>query len=142
MMVDADHFKHYNDQYGHQQGDKALMHLADILRETATRAMDFVARWGGEEFAVLLPNSNQRAGLKVGEDLRKNVECAEFPLGGGTLTRMTVSIGVMSQIPQRDSVLDEFISGADKALYAAKAAGRNRVCLYDANVQAGWGRAI
>jgi diguanylate cyclase (GGDEF)-like protein len=140
LMVDADYFKHYNDKYGHQQGDKALLNIAGILGKTAARSTDFVARWGGEEFAVLLSNADEKAGLTVGENLRKNVECLDIPLGDGTVTRITVSVGVISQIPKRDSVLDEFISGADKALYAAKAAGRNKVCLV--NVKEGRIREI
>jgi diguanylate cyclase (GGDEF)-like protein len=135
MMVDVDYFKNYNDKYGHQQGDKALFNIAGILGKTAVRSTDFATRWGGDEFAVLLANSDAQAGLKVGEDLRKNVEGLDIPLDDGTVTRITVSVGVISQIPKQDSVLDEFISGADKALYAAKNTGRNRVCSYDANAQ-------
>jgi diguanylate cyclase (GGDEF)-like protein len=135
IMVDVDYFKFYNDKYGHQQGDKALVTIAGILGKTAARSTDFAARWGGEEFVVLLPNTDVQAGLKVGEDLRKSVECAEIHLCDGVTTRMTISIGVNSQIPLRDSDLDGFISGADKALYAAKEAGRNRVCINNADAQ-------
>jgi diguanylate cyclase (GGDEF)-like protein len=137
MMVDVDHFKQYNDKYGHQQGDKALLIIAGVLAKTAKRATDFTARWGGEEFVLLLANTDAQAGLKVGENLRKNVECADILLCDDTVTRMTISVGVNTLIPMRDSVLDEFISGSDKALYAAKEAGRNRVCLYDAAVKEG-----
>jgi diguanylate cyclase (GGDEF)-like protein len=136
MMVDADHFKRYNDKYGHLQGDKALVSIAGALLTIPARSTDFVARWGGEEFAVLLSNSDARAGLKVGEDLRNSIECLNIPLHDGTATRITVSVGVSAQIPKRDSVLDAFISAADKALYAAKEGGRNKVVLYDeANVK-------
>jgi diguanylate cyclase (GGDEF)-like protein len=130
LMVDVDYFKYYNDRYGHQQGDKTLVNIAGILEKTAKRSTDFAARWGGEEFIMLLSNTDERAGMKVGENLRKNVECAEILLCDGTVTKITISVGVNSQIPMRDSVLDEFISGADKALYAAKEEGRNKVCFF------------
>ncbi|MDR0302152.1 MAG: diguanylate cyclase [Treponema sp.] len=135
LMIDVDHFKRYNDKYGHQQGDKALITIAGILGKTATRGGDFAARWGGEEFVMLLPNSDEQAGLKVGEDLRKGMECTDVPLSDGTVTKMTISIGINSHMPTQDSVLNEFVSGSDKALYTAKKTGRNRVCLYDASVK-------
>jgi diguanylate cyclase (GGDEF)-like protein len=135
MMVDIDYFKHYNDTYGHQQGDVVLQNVALIMRQMNKRSSDFVARWGGEEFVVLLPNTDGKSGMKVAEDLRKSVEGSEIFLSDGTATRITISIGVNSQIPTRDSVLDEFISSSDKALYVAKEAGRNRVRLYNAGIK-------
>jgi diguanylate cyclase (GGDEF)-like protein len=137
MIIDLDHFKRYNDKYGHQQGDKALLCVAGILEQTAKRPTDFAARWGGEEFMLLLSNSDAQAGLKVSENLRKNVERAEITLGDGTVTKITVSIGVRSQIPMRDSVLDDFISDADKALFTAKREGRNKVRIHSADAQEG-----
>jgi diguanylate cyclase (GGDEF)-like protein len=135
MMVDIDFFKHYNDKYGHQQGDTILRSVARIMKEMNKRSSDFAARWGGEEFVMLLPNTDTQAGLKIAGDLRKSVECAEVPLADGTVTRITISIGVNAQVPTRDSVLDEFVSRADKALYVAKEAGRNRVRLYNAGAK-------
>jgi diguanylate cyclase (GGDEF)-like protein len=142
MIADVDHFKHYNDKYGHQQGDRALVNIAGILGKTGKRSTDFAARWGGEEFVVLLPNTDAQVGLKIGEDLRKSVESAEIPLCDGTVTKITISVGVNSLIPMRDSVLDEFISGSDKALYVAKEAGRNRVRLYNTCAKEGQEREI
>jgi diguanylate cyclase (GGDEF)-like protein len=130
IMIDVDYFKYYNDKYGHQQGDKALLMIAEILGKTTARPADFIARWGGEEFVVLLSNSDAQAGLKLGEDLREKVENTGILLKDGTVTRITVSAGVNSQKPTRGTAPDEFISGADKALYAAKETGRNRVCVY------------
>jgi diguanylate cyclase (GGDEF)-like protein len=132
MMVDIDYFKHYNDTYGHLHGDIALQYVALCLKQMSRRSSDFAARWGGEEFAMLLPNTDAQSGLKVAEDLRKTVEYTEIPLSDSTITKVTVSIGVNSQIPARNGKLNEFTLYADKALYAAKEAGRNRVCLYDA----------
>jgi diguanylate cyclase (GGDEF)-like protein len=135
MMADADHFKLYNDRYGHQQGDKALQRIADILREAATRSTDFTARWGGEEFVVLLSNTDEQAGLAIAEKIRAGVEASEIPLYDGSATRITVSIGLITRTPGRGSFMEEFVTGADKALYAAKEAGRNRVMVYGADTE-------
>jgi diguanylate cyclase (GGDEF)-like protein len=130
LMVDIDHFKHYNDTYGHQQGDKALRLVAQILAKTIKRTTDFYARWGGEEFVVLLPNSDSAGGMKIAEQLRQNIEAAELPYDDeGNFTKLTVSIGVNSYTPMLEGSVDQFISRADKALYDAKNSGRNKVCL-------------
>jgi diguanylate cyclase (GGDEF)-like protein len=136
VMVDVDYFKYYNDKYGYLQGDNALQDVARIMKQTCRRSSDFIARWGGEEFVALLPNTDARGGLVMGEKFRTNIEAAEFFLSDGTSTKTTVSIGVNSQIPTASSFLGEFISGADKALYVAKETGRNSVYLYDANANA------
>ncbi|MDR0444058.1 MAG: diguanylate cyclase [Treponema sp.] len=131
MVADVDHFKIYNDTYGHQQGDMALQNVAKIISQTLKRPADFAARWGGEEFVVLLPNTDSRGALEIGENICKNVATAEIPCDDGSLTKLTISIGVNTQIPERETILDKFILDADKALYTAKDTGRNRVCLYD-----------
>jgi diguanylate cyclase (GGDEF)-like protein len=127
----VDHFKNYNDTYGHQQGDVALQTVAKILASMFRRPGDFLARWGGEEFAALLSNTDLHGGSKVGEEIRANVENAVILCADGASTKVTVSVGVNAQTPTQDSSVNAFISGADKALYAAKNAGRNRVCLHD-----------
>ena len=131
LMVDIDHFKKYNDSYGHQQGDKALCIVAQTLLQTLKRTSDFAARWGGEEFAVLIPNSNSLGGLDIGEQIRVNVEAADLYCDNGDLTKVTVSIGVNTHKPTLSSSVDNFIFKADRALYNAKNAGRNKVCIYD-----------
>ncbi|MDR0444496.1 MAG: diguanylate cyclase [Treponema sp.] len=132
MMVDVDHFKSYNDTYGHQQGDIALQSIAKIITKTLKRSTDFTARWGGEEFVVLLPNTALDGSRDIGENIRINVERAVIPGAEGLSTKLTISIGLNSQTPARihtpDNSLDKFISGADSALYTAKETGRNRVC--------------
>ena len=139
MMIDVDRFKGYNDTYGHLQGDVALQTLAKILARQLERPGDFCARWGGEEFAALLPNTDIQGGLHIGEQIRAAVENAVVPCPDGSDTRVTVSVGVNVHVPALDSSVDALISGADKALYAAKEAGRNRVVLYDGAVAApGW----
>jgi diguanylate cyclase (GGDEF)-like protein len=129
LIMDVDRFKDYNDTYGHQQGDKALCLIADVLTRTLKRTSDFAARWGGEEFAVLLPHTDSAGGLAISEQIRKNVEVAEVPCENGDITKLAVSIGVNAHIPTTDCSIGDFFSGADRALYQAKNTGRNRVCL-------------
>ena len=131
LMIDIDHFKKYNDTYGHQQGDKALCMVAQILTQTLKRTSDFAARWGGEEFVVLMPNSDSFGGLEIGEQIRENVQEADLPCDNGSLTRVTVSIGVNTHKPALSCSINEFILKADRALYNAKNTGRNRVCPYN-----------
>ena len=131
FMIDVDKFKVYNDTYGHQQGDVALLTVSNIYTRTLRRPGDFVARWGGEEFAVLLPVSDADGALLVAEQMRANVENTAIPCSDGGVTKVTISIGVNTELPNNGSSLDGFISGADRALYAAKENGRNKVCLYE-----------
>ncbi|MCL1927783.1 MAG: diguanylate cyclase [Treponema sp.] len=131
LMIDIDHFKKYNDTYGHQQGDKALNMVARTLIQTLKRTSDFAARWGGEEFVVLMPNSDSIGGLEIGEQIRKNVEAVDLPCTNGELTKITVSIGVNAHKPTLSCSIEDFILKADRALYNAKNEGRNRVKLYD-----------
>jgi diguanylate cyclase (GGDEF)-like protein len=131
LLMDVDRFKNYNDTYGHLQGDVALHAIANLSAKMFERPGDFFARWGGEEFAVLLPNTDVNGGMYIGEQVREAVEKAVIPDADGTRTQLTISIGVNVHTPRLGSSTDSFIIGADKALYAAKQAGRNRVCLYD-----------
>jgi diguanylate cyclase (GGDEF)-like protein len=130
LMIDVDHFKNYNDTYGHQQGDKVLCLVAQVLTQTLKRVSDFAARWGGEEFAVLLPNTDSDGGLAIAEQIRGNIESTELSCDNGDITKLTISIGVNAHNPMPTCSIDQFISRADAALYNAKDAGRNRVCLY------------
>ena len=127
LMIDVDHFKLYNDTYGHPQGDIVLQDLARLLQEMS-RTSDTVARYGGEEFAIILPETDSVSAQKIGERLREQVERYAFPgkehMPGGTLT---VSIGVATYASIYSK--DDLLQAADMALYTAKRAGRNRVCL-------------
>ena len=127
LVMDVDHFKIYNDTYGHQQGDNALKMVATVFSKQIRRSMDFAARWGGEEFIGLLPDTPLEGALEIAEGIRKSIENMEIPHDNGTSSKITVSIGVSTQRPSQDSWTDSFISMADKALYDAKAAGRNMV---------------
>ena len=127
MIMDVDKFKVYNDTYGHQQGDVLLKMLAENLTGTIKRPVDFSARWGGEEFVVLLPGVDVTGAVEVAERIRVNIEAMSVPTEDNVETRVTVSIGVNSIIPDAEVSVDGFIKKADQALYAAKEAGRNRV---------------
>lgn len=133
LILDVDYFKKYNDTHGHPAGDEVLRRLAGIL-EKNTRAFDRVARYGGEEFVVLLPHTDIKGALAVAEKLRQMVEQHPFPgeesQPGG---RLTVSIGVAG-FPDHAGQEDALLSQADRALYAAKAAGRNRVAVAGGDV--------
>ena len=131
LMIDVDKFKTYNDTYGHQQGDVALQTVAKVCAQTIKRPGDFAARWGGEEFAVLLAVSDTKGALTIAEQIRTNVESAAISHPDGGVTKVTISIGVNTEFPDCNSSLDRFISRADSALYTAKEKGRNRVCLYE-----------
>ena len=127
LMMDLDKFKKINDDYGHQQGDLVLQTSAVILSRAVKRPADFVARWGGEEFVVLLPNTPLEGALDIAEVIRAKVESSLIQGNNGVELSVTISIGVNSIIPSRMDTIDAFISRADKGLYAAKDAGRNRV---------------
>jgi diguanylate cyclase (GGDEF)-like protein len=132
LMIDVDHFKNYNDTYGHQQGDIVLQEVAKGLSQPVRRPVDFAARWGGEEFAVVLPNTDSKGALHIAELIRKTVENLEIPrIDGGTAKKVTVSIGVNTQVPTREHSIENLISKTDEALYRAKATGRNKVCRYE-----------
>jgi diguanylate cyclase (GGDEF)-like protein len=120
LMLDVDRFKIYNDTHGHQEGDGVLKTVAKSIEQMVRRPSDLVARWGGEEFVVLLPNTDFKGAIGVAESIRLNVEKS---------TVVTVSIGVNTQIPEHSDSLDHFISAADNALYKAKKTGRNKVCI-------------
>jgi diguanylate cyclase (GGDEF)-like protein len=129
LIVDVDHFKLVNDTYGHPAGDTVLRALARRM-EGALRAVDKVARLGGEEFGVLLPNSSRAGGLMVAERIRRDIEATPIPTDEG-LIQCTVSIGGTSLDPDRiPRTRDDLIKQADIALYEAKNAGRNQVCWY------------
>ncbi len=125
LMLDLDHFKAVNDQYGHHAGDLALRALAEVCRCTL-RQEDVVGRIGGEEFAVLLPATGREKSLEVAERLRRAVAAAEVDLEGRPAPRVTVSIGAAT-VELGESQVEMALARADKALYRAKSAGRNRV---------------
>lgn len=126
LMIDSDHFKRINDQYGHLCGDACLIHLAKLLKQGVSRAGDFVARYGGEEFVVLLCHTQPSNAALVAERIRKNIETTPVIWQDHTIT-LTVSIGVAGTIPH--GLLDPktLLQAADQACYYAKRQGRNQV---------------
>lgn len=125
IMIDVDDFKNYNDTYGHLAGDKVLAMVAKALRKPL-RPNDMVARFGGEEFAVMLPETTLKNAVAIAERLRKSVSQADpGKLDGKQLPKVTVSLGVASR--QNKYTLDMMITAADVALYNAKSKGKNRV---------------
>jgi len=129
LMIDLDHFKEYNDTYGHLAGDRALKQLADILLDTV-RKTDVVARYGGEEWIICLSHTNSNGGTKIAEKLRNAVEKNIFQLKGRE-TRITVSIGVATA-PEDGTDYAAIVEAADTAMYLAKASGRNQIQVFTA----------
>ncbi len=127
LMIDADHFKQFNDQYGHAAGDQALSRLANVLQESL-RTEDSVVRYGGEEFTVLLPNSDEPLALAIAERIRAAVAATALLIDGVEKgRRITVSVGAAVATTEGPLGHDELLRRADKALYQAKSVGRNRV---------------
>lgn len=125
LMLDVDHFKRVNDQLGHLAGDSVLRELARLLRE-AVRNVDWVGRYGGEEFVVILPQTRYEEARQTAERLRQEVELHSFR-AGERMTRMTVSVGVATYPSEKADSAAGLLREADLALYRAKEAGRNRV---------------
>ncbi len=128
MMLDLDHFKNINDTYGHIVGDEVLIKIAHVIREQL-RSFDIPARFGGEEFTVILPETDLTSAVSVAERLRKAIEKLSFSSSKGGFT-VTVSIGVTGFIHSAGIPEDIFIEEADRALYYAKQHGRNQVASY------------
>ncbi len=126
LMLDLDHFKTLNDTYGHLAGDECLRAAAALIRGSV-RPVDIVARYGGEEFVIVLPETGAGGAVAVAERLRRLIAQRSISLPVGVTIALTVSIGTATFPEDGDSV-PQLISAADKALYAAKSAGRNRVC--------------
>ncbi|HEV2113674.1 MAG TPA: sensor domain-containing diguanylate cyclase, partial [Terriglobales bacterium] len=122
LMVDIDHFKRINDEFGHMLGDEVLRHVSQLMTNHLRKA-DIVCRYGGEEFAILLPETVGDSAVGVADKLRRRIEQYSFP---GVARPVTISIGV-ADYPAHGQNRDELVRAADEALYAAKQAGRNRV---------------
>ncbi len=133
LLIDIDHFKRVNDTYGHQIGDQVLRYWGGLILGVV-RATDIVARYGGEEVIVIVPNTSPAGALSLAERIRVNIEGHELVLSSEPnrrqAIRITVSIGVASLTPSTAGV-DEFLHEADRALYSAKRGGRNRVVVVE-----------
>ena len=127
LMIDADHFKAYNDSYGHQAGDNCLRAIGSAIRSVVQRPSDVRVRYGGEEFAVLLTGTDEVGALAVADAIQANIAALQMRHAGSPHGQVSASIGVASVRPDRGTIRgDKLVRAADRALYAAKAAGRNR----------------
>ena len=127
ILVDIDHFKLYNDHYGHQAGDATLVQVAGAMRRAAARSQDLVARYGGEEFVILLPQLDGKGATGVARRLMAELERMALPHAASpTAPFLTVSMGISCMVPGEHSMPADLIQVADALLYQAKAEGRNR----------------
>jgi diguanylate cyclase (GGDEF)-like protein/PAS domain S-box-containing protein len=127
LMLDIDHFKLYNDAYGHQGGDDCLRQVAQLLSASGVRTGEVLARYGGEEFAILLPYTDLQAAATVAQRYVDQINAAKLPHKGSPVSPfLTLSIGIASHVPTQNSSADELVKRADAALYRAKHAGRAR----------------
>ena len=128
LMIDADKFKAYNDTYGHPRGDSCLKQIAEAAQDVVSRPGDLVARFGGEEFAVVLPNTENAGAMKVAQEICEAMTSRKLPHSGNPYGIMTISIGCATMVPRLGQHAIHLIELADKALYEAKNNGRNRAC--------------
>jgi diguanylate cyclase (GGDEF)-like protein len=126
LMLDADHFKSFNDRYGHGAGDEVLAAIGELLAQTASRTAGFAARLGGEEFALILPGSDEDAALVVADRLCRDMAERNLTHQASTFGCVTVSIGAASVAPTADTLRKDLLEAGDAALYLAKSTGRNR----------------
>jgi len=127
ILLDIDHFKLYNDQYGHYAGDMILKRVAHVLQDTFKRKGVLPARLGGEEFGVLMPGTSMQEAVDAAETFRQRLEDLDLPHDGSPLHKVTCSIGVAARVPQPDDTAQRIYEEADGALYIAKRSGRNVV---------------
>jgi diguanylate cyclase (GGDEF)-like protein len=128
VLLDIDHFKQINDTLGHLAGDQAIKRVSALIRQQVKRPGDKLCRYGGEEFALILPNTDLAGALQLAELIRSSL--AETTAATEQVLQLTLSAGCYAAVPGHNSDNDEYISFADTALYRAKAAGRNQVCSY------------
>lgn len=127
ILCDVDHFKAYNDTYGHPAGDKCLQQVARAISTVAKRSADCVARYGGEEFVVVLPNTDQSGAVHVAEAIRTEIEALSIPHCSSAVSQyVSLSLGVASIVPSKAIAPSQLIELTDQALYMAKKQGRNR----------------
>jgi diguanylate cyclase (GGDEF)-like protein len=129
VLMDVDRFKMINDNYGHHIGDKILVELALILKSHGRRKSDLICRYGGEEFIMLLPDTDRQEAAIIAENLRKDIEQRQFKIENDQTIQFTISLGVAQVDLDNKASLETTIHLADKALYASKSGGRNRVTL-------------
>jgi len=135
LVIDVDHFKKCNDTFGHLMGDVVLQRVAKEIMSSVQKPTDFAARWGGEEFIVVLPKTESDGALHVAEKMRSAIEDLVVEFHDGREANVTASVGVNTYAPTKECSINDFIHNADDALYEAKRNGRNNVTVYQANKQ-------
>jgi diguanylate cyclase (GGDEF)-like protein len=136
LLIDVDKFKDYNDLYGHGAGDLCLRRIAQALQGTVRRSSDLVARYGGEEFAILLPDTDEDGAVTIAAELLTAIRALNIPHAGWDRGIVTISIGIAVASPQPATEPADLIEHADRALYAAKQAGRDRMLIRKSLIQA------
>lgn len=137
IMFDVDHFKLFNDQFGHIAGDQCLQQIAQAAQASLRRSTDNLCRYGGEEFAVILPNTTQKEAIQVAQKIHRVIQelaIATPKNSAAPTTSVTISLGIASQVPDSNQRANKLIDQADKALYLAKKQGRNTWVVYDAKM--------
>ena len=137
LLIDVDLFKTYNDTYGHLRGDSCLKQIAEAAQDVVSRPGDLVARFGGEEFAAILPNTGKSGALQIAHDICAVMRNRQLPHSSNPLGIVTVSVGCATLTPQLGERTACLIDRADKALYQAKRTGRNRACSHHSTTAAG-----
>jgi len=138
LLIDIDHFKSFNDEYGHQQGDACLKSVASGIKDSIYRPTDMAARYGGEEFVVILQDTDIQGAIKVAQNIQKNIAALKgLPNNPTTKKHISMSIGIASysQIKNKKTGEKDFVSLADKAMYEAKNHGRNQICYFSVDLQ-------
>ncbi len=136
ILCDIDFFKYYNDNYGHQEGDRCLQRVAQAIDSALKRPGDMVARYGGEEFVAILPNTDSKGAEVISERIREEILKLRIPHAhSGTAPHVTLSLGVSTALPNHGSRPETLIESADKALYEAKEQGRNRTVVHKNNYE-------
>ena len=131
VLMDIDHFKAYNDRYGHLAGDDTLCRVAEALAAAVGRPGDLAARYGGEEFVCLLPETDREGAALIARHLADAVRALDLPHEGNGAGRVTISLGVASRVPMEGEAPTTLVGAADQALYRAKEEGRDRVVTAD-----------
>lgn len=139
LMVDVDHFKRFSDRYGHLAGDDALASVAHCIQQNIRRPGDFAGRYGGEEFAILLPSTDAAGAAAIAETIRAAVQALHIPNAGSAFGKLTISIGAVTDTLNTSGErtfgdLRAFLRAADEALYQSKRTGRNCIASADAAV--------
>ena len=142
MMIDVDHFKLFNDTYGHPEGDACLSRIGETLAGLAAATSGFAARYGGEEFCLLLPDTDTNRALEIGEMVRAAVQNLAIPHATSSHLAVTVSVGVAGVKPSEAVNPGDLLEAADASLYVAKRNGRNAVAEHGLGQAAEYGNSV